>query len=30
MTREENIEIAKNMTYNQAIYNVMVGKGVIY
>lgn len=30
MTREQAQEIAKEMTYNQAIYNVMNGKCIAY
>jgi hypothetical protein len=30
MTREQAQEIAKQMTYNQAIYNVMNGKCIAY
>ena len=30
MTREQAQEIAKEMTYNQAICNVMNGKGIAY
>lgn len=30
MTREQALEIAKEMTYNQAIYNVMNGKCIAY
>lgn len=30
MTREEAKEVAKTMTYNRAILNVMVGQGIPY